>query len=86
MRGKKGTYGASCYKHGHVLMFDGSKGGTYIDVAYDYTGVPIDVINMYDHAEGCSRQTNRAAFMRAVREYVRDLTKHDADAFAENSR
>ena len=68
-------------------MFDGSKDGVYIDVTYDYAGeCPIDVINMYDYAEGRSRQTNRAAFMRAVREYMRDLTKHDADAFAENSR
>lgn len=81
----KGTYSTTVRKHGHTIRFDGGKGYHYIDVSYD-GNAPIDVVNCYDYATGRSEQTDRAAFLRDVREYVADLTKHDADNFAEASR
>lgn len=80
----KGTYSATVRKHGHTIRFNGGKGYAYIDVSYD--GRPaIDAINCYDYARGASEQTDRTAFMRAVREYVADLDKLDADSYAEAS-
>lgn len=81
----KGTYSTTVRKHGHTIRFDGGKGYKYIDVSYD--GRPaIDVINCYDYAAGRSELTDRAAFIRAVREYLVYLPKHDADNYAEASR
>lgn len=81
----KGTYSTTVRKHGHTIRFDGGKGYVYIDVSYDGCQ-PIDVINCYDYEHGISELFDRAAFMRAVREYAADLTKQDADNFAEASR
>lgn len=78
---RKGTYTTTVRKYGHTIKFEGGKAYVYIDVSYDYQ-YPIDVINCYDYATGTSEQTDRAAFMRIVHEYVTELDKHDADEYA----
>ena len=82
---RKGHYSHSTNLHGHTVRFTGQKNGCYIDVSYD-GAPPIDVINMYDYAEGRSTMSDRAAFMVAVREYVRETSAHDAHAHAEQGR
>lgn len=86
MRDVKGSDGTTRYKYGHRIHFEGGRGREYIDVTYDDAEYPIDVINTYDYATGTSLQDTRADFERAVDEYLRELTQHDADAFSDNSR
>lgn len=80
----RGTYHTTRTKHGHTIRFDGGQGHQYIDVTYDSASYPIDLINLYDYARGVSDQQTRRDFERAVTEYLAELTKHDADAYAEN--
>jgi len=79
----RGTYRTTRTKYGHTIRFDGGQGYMYIDVTYDGATYPIDVINLYDYERGASDQQTRKDFEAAVREYLRDLDQHDADAYAE---
>ena len=77
----RGTYTTTRRKYGHTVRFDGGAGYANIDVVYD-GHAPVDIINMYDYATGKSEQTDRAAFVRAVDEYMADLDEHDAREYA----
>lgn len=71
--------------HGHHVHFAGGIGFANIDVRYD-DGMFIDLINLWDYAEGKSEQVSVEAFIEACKGYLAELTKHDADNFAEAGR
>ena len=74
---KAGEWSTTRYKHRCPIKFTGGKDFVYIDI--DYGHGPVDCINMYDYIKGASTQKTRKDFVKAVDEYMTELTVHDFD-------